>query len=446
MRLRVLFLWYDLYQVGGVETDMWLLGRYLPQFGVEPYFLQMQGAGPLSGRFATLKDRILTIPYPAFTSHKRCHRAWAQAAAAIEADVVVINDRFGWEILPWLRPQTQVAVIYHIFDRGSVLRQRAREWAPRIAAHIANSEVTAEQLHEGLPDHRHRIHVVHCGIDVPAWQDCNKPDLTERVNVLYAGRLVEAQKRVLNLAPLVAALGERLGDRVHVTIAGDGADVERLRAALVGLPERWVTLTGPVGPERVDALQRAAHFWVSFSDHEGIPMSLREALASGAVPVTTRAEGVPDAFLSEGVDARHFPLDRPDIAADIIAELANDPARWTRMSVAARRLGEQRDGRAMARDYARVLLEAHAHRPAARQSQVRSAEPVEHRIGRLQAGVERRQARITRAWRYQEQALAARGQGSRWQALALFGRSLVTESQTVLTRRTAGCLRRILLP
>ena len=441
--LRALFLWYDLYQVGGVETDMWLLGRNLPQFGVDPYFLQMKGDGPLVDRFASLSDRTLTIPYQAYTRPLQCHRAWSHAAAAIAADIVVINDRFGWEVLPFLPPHIRVAVIYHIFDRGSTMRQQAVKNAERISAHIANSEVTAEQLHEGLPAYLDRIHVIHCGIDVPAWTECRKPDLGERVNILYAGRLIEGQKRVLNLVPFIAALGERLGDRVHVTIAGDGADAARLRDALASQPPHRYTMTGPVGPEQVDALQRAAHFWISFSDHEGIPMSLREALASGAVPITTRAEGVPDSFLSEGVNARHFPLDRPDLAADIITELAQAPERWARMSEAGRRLGEVRDGVAMAADYARDLEAACGSVPGTH-GDIASHDPaVTGRLASLQANVDRRQDRLARAWADQDRALELRALGRRTAPLVLFGRSLITEPRLLFTRRTAGCLRRV---
>jgi glycosyltransferase involved in cell wall biosynthesis len=94
---------------------------------------------------------------------------------------------------------------------------------------------------------------------------------------------------------------------VHLGDAGDwGGAAERAALAAEG-----VFLLGP--RQQVSAYLAQSDFFLLSSTIEGLPMSLLEAMAVGAVPVCTPAGGVPDViadgltgFLAEGFTAEQF--------------------------------------------------------------------------------------------------------------------------------------------
>lgn len=71
------------------------------------------------------------------------------------------------------------------------------------------------------------------------------------------------------------------------------------------------------------------------STHEGLPVSLMDALALGLPVVATAVGGVPQA-VTDGVEAVLAPPGRPGRLADAYVALARDPARRARMAEAAR--------------------------------------------------------------------------------------------------------------
>jgi glycosyltransferase involved in cell wall biosynthesis len=70
------------------------------------------------------------------------------------------------------------------------------------------------------------------------------------------------------------------------------------------------------------------------SRHEGLPVSLMDALALGIPVVATAVGGIPQA-VTDGVEAVLVPAQRPDLLAGAYAELAADPIRRAAMASAA---------------------------------------------------------------------------------------------------------------
>ncbi|MFL5737179.1 MAG: glycosyltransferase [Actinomycetota bacterium] len=132
------------------------------------------------------------------------------------------------------------------------------------------------------------------------------------------GVWLEAAERVLAKAPGTAF--------VWIGLPIEGAALER-RIEATGLGER-VLLAGY--REDAAALLRAFDLFCLPSLHEGLPLSVLEALAVGVPVVATSVGGVPEALASGG--GVLVPPSDAQALADVLLELIADPARRGRLS------------------------------------------------------------------------------------------------------------------
>jgi glycosyltransferase involved in cell wall biosynthesis len=102
-------------------------------------------------------------------------------------------------------------------------------------------------------------------------------------------------------------------------------------------------------PDALDVLA-AADLFVLSSRQEGLPVALMEALVLGVPVVATDVGGIPEA-VSDGVEGRLVPAERPEELADAILGLVRDPERRWRMARAARRRSTQFDVERVVRRY-----------------------------------------------------------------------------------------------
>jgi glycosyltransferase involved in cell wall biosynthesis len=84
-----------------------------------------------------------------------------------------------------------------------------------------------------------------------------------------------------------------------------------------------------------------ADILVQPSHHEGMPMSMLEALARG-LPVVATAVGAVADVMTDGREGRMVPPHSPDRLAEAIRKTASDAEAYAAMSKAARRLAEAR--------------------------------------------------------------------------------------------------------
>jgi glycosyltransferase involved in cell wall biosynthesis len=161
-----------------------------------------------------------------------------------------------------------------------------------------------------------------------------KPEGT--LHLAYMGRLIE-EKGIFDAVEALAVLA-REKRAVTLSIAGSGPQEAQLRARVadLGLDDR-VHFLGPLFDAPKEALWRAAHIFV-FPTYflEGLPYALLEAMAAGAVPVTTRVGAIPD-VLEDGVHGLLVPVREPAVLAAAIARLDDDRRSLVRMAEAGRR-------------------------------------------------------------------------------------------------------------
>lgn len=174
-----------------------------------------------------------------------------------------------------------------------------------------------------------------------------KPPVDRPLQLLTVGRLVEKKGTQFALEA-VALLRKELSAPIHLEIVGDGP----LRNQLENLAEQLgvsdvVSFTGAVPPAQMPAAFDRADVFVlpsivaSDGDHEGRPVVLLEAQASGLPVVATRHGGIPEGVL-EGESAILVEERNADQLAAAIRKLVDDPSLIPEMGAAGRRFVESR--------------------------------------------------------------------------------------------------------
>lgn len=206
-------------------------------------------------------------------------------------------------------------------------------YEPMIERFVAVSRECKTGLDRRLPDRATEIAVLETPVVLPAL--VSRAYSVRPIRVMYAGRLVQKQKRVFDFISLVQHLYASKVD-FNVEIIGDGPDRKALENGLLEVDTGGrVSVSGPYAPHEMSHFWQRCDVFVQASGYEGMSNSLLEAMAHGAVPVITDAgsgvHGVVDpevnGFVVEVGDMRAM--------AERIALLGSSPSRLEAMGRAA---------------------------------------------------------------------------------------------------------------
>lgn len=227
---------------------------------------------------------------------------------------------------------------------------------PRLAGYFAVSQSLLDNLAaKGI---RHpNSHVIPSGVDTDLFAQAEKdPGL-----LLAVGRMIPKKSPLTTIAAFAAAAGP--GHRLEMIGDGPLLELARAEAARLGVAER-VHFLGLQPHEAVrEKMARAAVFLQhsvvdAEGNEEGLPIAIQEAMASGAVVISTRHAGIPDAVES-GVDG--LLVAEGDLAGytAALASVLGDEALRLRLAKAARRRAvEKFDTRVLHRKVEDVILAA----------------------------------------------------------------------------------------
>ncbi|MGO9445968.1 MAG: glycosyltransferase family 4 protein [Thiobacillaceae bacterium] len=155
------------------------------------------------------------------------------------------------------------------------------------------------------------------------------------LQLTYLGRL--AGNKGIHEAIEALAILTREGRDLYLSIAGSGPDDNGLRQQVdkLGLTER-VHFHGALFDTAKDTLWSASDIFVFPTYHvEGLPYALLEAMAAGAVPITTRVGAIPD-VIQDGVHGLLINAKDPSGLARAIARLDDDRELLARLAKAGR--------------------------------------------------------------------------------------------------------------
>ncbi len=170
-------------------------------------------------------------------------------------------------------------------------------------------------------------------VAVPAARYPDFHDGGAGVNVLFLG-LIGVGKGVYDLLPAFKeAIAEVPGLRL---IIGGNGEVDRAKALAVELNiQDRVEFAGWVSGEKKEELFRRAQIYVLPSYHEGLPVSLLEAMSWQLPVISTHVGAIPE-VVRQGVDGLLLDAGDRVALASAIVELARSDALRLRMGVAAR--------------------------------------------------------------------------------------------------------------
>lgn len=155
--------------------------------------------------------------------------------------------------------------------------------------------------------------------------------------VVYAGRLIEEQKRI-SLVLKSLALACQMDDRIECLVMGDGPEFEPSCAWVKrqGLSER-IRFSGRLEMNEFRKSIATCQAILMMSDYEGLPISLLEAMACGVVPVVRLIpSGIPE--LVKHHETGFLVDENPQNAASALVRLVEDSGLWGRFSKASAHL------------------------------------------------------------------------------------------------------------
>jgi len=94
---------------------------------------------------------------------------------------------------------------------------------------VCVSGAIEQQVAARFPALRDRLGTIHNGVDLPPDDRPRAPRAEGELEIVFASRIVQVQKRVFDLVPLLDEL-EKRAVRAHLTVLGDGADLASLRS------------------------------------------------------------------------------------------------------------------------------------------------------------------------------------------------------------------------
>jgi len=264
--------------------------------------------------------------------------------------VLITNSLFGYQVLPYLRsefPDVTFVDYCHMEESwiGGGYPNDAVEYQLLLDLNI----VSSQHLKEWMVDrgaHADRICVCHTNIDTDYWRP--DPATRRRVRselqiddnvpiVLYCGRIVaQKQPRVFAESARLAASGQ---EPFVCVVAGDGPELPWLSEFVQKheIGER-IRLLGEVENERVRELLTAADLFFLPSQHEGIALSIYEAMSCGVAVLGADVGGQRELVTPEcGVLLpRSDPNAEAQAYAAALRQLLGDPDRLKSMGRAGR--------------------------------------------------------------------------------------------------------------
>ena len=319
------FIWPEITGIGGVST--WILQclRSLPKLGVDAYVLDVIETQQMQLNLDGIEDHIIHVsPRKQWEGEALFQRRLGRVVRKIGADLLVFNEQVHAEdFLEATRFRISAVNVVHS-DRDaaySILEELIRCRVPQLCV----SRTIADKLSVRLSESEQSlVHSVLLGIDIPEKIETFPFHMGDSLRLAYVGRLSCYQKSILEVIPFLQTL--RLhGVNFYMDIVGDGPDRETLCDQLTRFDlNDCATLHGAVSHEAALNVLAQTHIFLMFSTFEGLPLTLLEAMARGAVPVVTDLDSGISEVVHDRVNGRVFPVGQPDVAAKIVEELSNN--------------------------------------------------------------------------------------------------------------------------
>jgi len=335
---------------GGAEYQLYELVRGLDRTRFVPAVFALSTGGYWAARLRELGVTVAELPSRGSIDPGRLaalRRSLAAFAPHVLHTVLWSGNAYGRLAAIGLGIPVVVTAERNVVRRPAWQRLLERGLDRMTDRYLVNSaSIVTELVERGGLSHD-KMQVIHNGIDLaglPAFDADRRRaraalgfDPGRRL-VAQVGRL-EPQKDYPTFLAAAARVAATVPD-VDFLIVGEGRLDASLReeAARLGIADR-VRFTGVRND--VPALLGAVDVLALTSRWEGLPNVVIEAMATGAVAVATDVGGARE-LIVPGETGEVVAVGRVDVVADAIRELLADPARASRLALAARARVEER--------------------------------------------------------------------------------------------------------
>ncbi len=267
----------------------------------------------------------------------------------------VIHCQFGILGKSWVYLKDMMKVTLVTSFRGYDLEKYVRANHPNVYSELFERgdmflpvcDYFAKKLRDlGCPPEKIRVH--YSGVDTAQFAFYPRQIDGKEIRIFSVARLVE--KKGLEYSIRAAAKLVPRYPAIKYTIAGDGPLRSRLEALIRELGmENHIHLTGPLLSDEVKELMNQANIFILASvtaqdgDQEGIPLSLREAMAVGLPVISTRHSGIPE-LIEDGKTGCLVPEKDIDGLVRACEYLISNPPKYAEMGRAARKFVEENLG------------------------------------------------------------------------------------------------------
>ncbi len=204
-------------------------------------------------------------------------------------------------------------------------RRQAARLAGAADVVMADSRFNAAELEQlGYQN----VHVLPLVLDLSRLRKVDRRTLRRYrdglINILFVGRCVP-NKRIEDLLTLFYYFQKYVQPSSRLIHVGSFAGLERYHALLLTYARELglenVTMPGTLPQEKLNAVYRAAHVFVSMSEHEGFCIPLIESMVHDLPVVAFAAGAVPETLDGAGV---LFHEKRFDLLAELLGRIAGD--------------------------------------------------------------------------------------------------------------------------
>ena len=271
--------------ISGLLSWMWRLKKSLPAAGIELTLASLE-IQPFHFPQVCGVDEI-------YDARIRTPQEWIAFLKKHQNAVHLINHAYEYvdlleKLHPALIPRLKLVGICHT-DQDYYYHNLQR-LDSHLSGIVAVSPRCREKLEAMLPHRRGKIPVLpDWDMPVSATPPVREHNAGQPLKVLFNGRILHYQKRVLDLPEISRLLARALAP-VTLTIVGDGPDLPRLRDGLERGEHIPVQLLPPRAPWEMQTLLKEHDVFLQVSEFEGASVSLMEAMVAGLVPVVTRTE------------------------------------------------------------------------------------------------------------------------------------------------------------
>lgn len=267
-----------------------------------------------STRYRDLDDEMISAFEEAFISTIR------RAITDLDPDIIICHHLFLLTALVKKHfPRRTVYGISHGTDlrqmiNCSKLADMIRPYINKIDAAFALHDEQSRQIRNIFDIDEGRVHVLGSGYNSGLFNRTGRRerDADEAVRITYAGKISKPK----GVPELLSALSEIYGSRktehtdhanfpFEITLAG-GCQDEALKQMMNELPG-YVTWLGQIPQPALAELLRQTDIFVLPSYFEGLPLVLIEAMASGALPISTDLPGIRE-WVDENIDDSNLVL------------------------------------------------------------------------------------------------------------------------------------------